>query len=239
MPDSERLLIVNADDFGQSPGVNEGIIAAHEHGIVTSTSLMVRWPAASEAARYARSHPAFGVGLHVDLGEMRYSEEEENWVQIYEVVPHDDVERVRKEAERQLADFFTAVGRVPTHLDSHQHVHMQEPVRTVLAGLAASLAVPLRSCTPAIHYCGDFYGQASKGYAYPEGISVARLLKVFDDLPAGTTELGCHPGLGEDVVSMYRTERATEVQTLCDPRVRAAIKAGNIRLISFREAILA
>jgi len=46
----QRYLIVNADDFGQSQGVNRGVIAAHEHGIVTSASLMVRWPAAIEAA---------------------------------------------------------------------------------------------------------------------------------------------------------------------------------------------
>ena len=236
MPDSERRLIVNADDFGQSPGVNRGIIAAHERGIVTSASLMVRWPAARAAAEYARSHPALGVGLHLDLGEMRYLEEEENWVEIYEVVPHGDPAAVRQEVARQLADFFTAVGRAPTHLDSHQHVHTHEPVRTILLELAASLAIPLRSCSPTIGYCGDFYGQASKGYAYPEGISVGQLLQILASLPPGTTELACHPGLGEDVDSMYRTERATEVQTLCDPRVRPALEASKIRLISFREA---
>ena len=237
MPDSERRLIVNADDFGQSAGVNEGIIAAHERGIVTSASLMVRWPAAREAAAYARSNPTLGVGLHVDLGEMRYSEAGETWVQMYEVVSHEDAAAVRREVERQLADFFSLVGRAPTHIDSHQHVHMHEPVRTVLVGIAAALAVPLRSCTPAIRYCGDFYGQSSKGYPYPEGVSVERLLQVLDDLPPGITELGCHPGLGEDVDSMYRMERGIEVQTLCDPRVKSAVEAGNIRLISFREAI--
>jgi len=177
------------------------------------------------------------VGLHVDLGEMRYSEAGETWVQMYEVVSHEDAAAVRREVERQLADFFSLVGRAPTHIDSHQHVHMHEPVRTVLVEIAAALAVPLRSCTPAIRYCGDFYGQSSKGYPYPEGVSVERLLQVLDDLPPGITELGCHPGLGEDVDSMYRMERGIEVQTLCDPRVKSAVEAGNIRLISFREAI--
>ena len=69
MPRSFRALIVNADDFGQSPGVNRGVIRAHERGIVTSVSLMVRWPASTEAAAYGRAHPALSVGLHVDLGE--------------------------------------------------------------------------------------------------------------------------------------------------------------------------
>ena len=51
----DRILIVNADDFGQSPGVNAGVIEAHERGIVTSASMMVCWPAAAGAADYARA----------------------------------------------------------------------------------------------------------------------------------------------------------------------------------------
>jgi hypothetical protein len=62
-------LIVNADDFGLSGGVNAGIMAAHEHGIVTSASLMVRWP----AARYAAGHPRMSLGLHLDLGEWAFT----------------------------------------------------------------------------------------------------------------------------------------------------------------------
>ena len=63
----QRYLIVNADNFGLSVGVNHGIIETHEHGIVTSASLMARWPAA--AAAYARAHPRLGLGLHLDIGE--------------------------------------------------------------------------------------------------------------------------------------------------------------------------
>src|SRR4030095_4795665 len=84
----EKYLIVNADDFGQSPGINRGIIEAHEHGIVTSASFMTRWPAAGEAASYAREHPKLSVGLHLDLGEWVYRAEE--WVPLYTVIPVDD-----------------------------------------------------------------------------------------------------------------------------------------------------
>src|SRR5262249_22921163 len=62
-----RYLIVNADDFGRSAGVNRGIIQAHEQGIVTSASLMVHWPAAREAAEYGRGRPGLSLGLHFDL----------------------------------------------------------------------------------------------------------------------------------------------------------------------------
>jgi hypothetical protein len=65
----KRRLIVTADDFGRSPGINRGIIAANEVGIVTSAKFMVRWPAAAGAAAYARERPDLALGLHFDLGE--------------------------------------------------------------------------------------------------------------------------------------------------------------------------
>src|SRR5262245_44565211 len=81
---ANRYLIVNADDFVQSEGINRGIIDAFENGIVTSVSLMARWRAAASAAAYARAHPNLSVGLHVDLGEWVYREGE--WQLLYEVV---------------------------------------------------------------------------------------------------------------------------------------------------------
>src|SRR6185503_13954375 len=79
----ERSLIVNADDFGLSPGVNAGVARTHEQGILTSASLMVRRPAAAAAAEYAQGTPALGVGLHVDLGEWARIDGE--WKAVYEV----------------------------------------------------------------------------------------------------------------------------------------------------------
>src|SRR5215211_263293 len=79
-----RMLVVNADDLGMSAGVNRGIFEAHERGIVTSASLMVRWPGVREAAAYAKAHPRLGVGLHLDFAE--WSIRDEQWVPLYEVV---------------------------------------------------------------------------------------------------------------------------------------------------------
>jgi predicted glycoside hydrolase/deacetylase ChbG (UPF0249 family) len=59
---TRRVLIVNADDFGLSPGVNRSVVQAHERGIVTGASLMVRWPAATEATAYARANPGLSLG---------------------------------------------------------------------------------------------------------------------------------------------------------------------------------
>ena len=112
---AKHYLIVNADDFGQSHSVNWGIIEAHERGIVTSASLMVRWPAAAEAAVYSRQHPNLSLGLHVDFGEWAYRSE--HWVPLYEVVPINDTTAVADEVSRQLTTFRRLVGKDPTHID--------------------------------------------------------------------------------------------------------------------------
>lgn len=229
----ERILVVNADDFGRSAGVNRGIAHAHEHGIVTDATLMVRWPAAVDAGAYARRTPTLGVGLHLDLAEWEYVESE--WRPCYEVVDSDDEAAVTAEVERQLARFLQLVGRPPTHLDSHQHVHRTEPVRSVLARLGRSLGVPVRDVTPGITYRGDFYGQDGRGWPVPDAITADALVAILRDLPEGVTELGCHPGFAADLDNVYRAERAVEVEALCDARVRRALEEERIQLRSFAD----
>lgn len=228
---AQRYLIVNADDFGLSPGVNRGIIKAHECGIVTSASLMVRMPAAAEAAAYAREHPSLSVGLHFDLGEWTYRNG--NWECVYEVAPVDDIAAAAREADKQLAAFQRLLGRKPSHIDSHQHIHREEPIRSILLGLANRLAVPLRHFSSAVRYCGEFYGQTSQGSPLPDAIGVHDLMEILAALPSGLTELSCHPGEGNDFHSMYSSEREQETKTLCDPRIQATLAGQEIQLCSF------
>ena len=228
-----RHLIVNADDFGQSPGVNQGVIHAHEYGILTSASLMVRWPAAAEAAEYGRRRTTLGVGLHLDLGEWVYRDGE--WVLLYEVVSLDEPSAVRAEVLRQLDGFRRLTGKDPTHLDSHQHVHLNEPVRAVAEEIAGQIGVPLRGCNPAVAYRGDFYGQTDEGATWPEGISFEGLIRILETLGEGVTELGCHPAATSDLDTMYRDERVQELRVLCDPRIQVELAGRGIRLLSFGE----
>jgi predicted glycoside hydrolase/deacetylase ChbG (UPF0249 family) len=228
---AKRYLIVNADDFGQSPSINQGVMEAYEHGIVTSASLMVRWPTSAEAAVYSRRHPELSLGLHLDFGEWIYCGE--HWMAVYQVVPCNDASVLAEEVARQLTTFRRLVGKDPTHLDSHQHVHLREPLRTVLTAAARELAVPLRHCGLDVHYRGDFYGQTPHGAPFPDAIRVEALINILETLPPGCTELGCHPGIGHDLDTMYCRERIEEVKVLCDPRVRASITTMGIELCSF------
>jgi len=229
---SERKLIVNADDFGRSLGVNRGVIRGHQEGIVTSATLMVRWPAASEAGSYA-GRSDLSVGLHLDLGEWEYRDGE--WRESYAVVPIGDPRAVEDEITRQLERFEAFAGRPPTHLDSHQHVHRDEPVAGALARAGARLGVPVRGAAPSIAYSGAFFGQDSRGAPFPEAITVEGLVATIEALPPGATELACHPAAEADHDSAYGLERLVELETLCDPRVRAAIDRAGIDLRSFAE----
>lgn len=215
-----RGLIVVADDFGLSPGVNAGVYESHTRGIVTATSLMVRHDAAKEAAEMARSLPDLDVGLHVDLGEW-WSDGGE-WTPVYQRVDENNAELVAEEVSEQIDVFVRLIGRPPTHLDSHQHVHERQPARSVLEQWARRLCVPLRG-TGDIRYEGRFYGQTVDGSALPEAITVDALVALLHDLPVGVSEMCCHPAAAVDVDTMYRNERLTELECLCHPAVRDAL----------------
>lgn len=236
-PEPDRsILIVNADDFGLSDGVSRAIVRAHVEGIVTSTSLMVRAAAAPSAIELARRHPALGLGLHLDLGEWKLHEGA--WLPLYSVVDIDDESSVRDEIARQLERFRELVGAEPTHIDSHQHVHRGEPVLSLVRDLARELDVPLRHTRRGARYHGDFYGQDVEGRSRPEWVSAEALAALIARLPYGVNEIACHPGERDDVAiahTMYRSERAIELESLCDARTRAAVERAGVELRSFRD----
>lgn len=227
-----RRMIVNADDFGSSAGVNRGIIEAHRRGIVTSASLMVRCPDAREAAALAAADPALAVGLHVDLGEWHYADGA--WPARYEVVDLTDADAIAHEVERQLDRFVGLIGRPPTHVDSHQHVHNDPVVRPIVARLGRRLGVPVRGMSP-VAYCGSFYGQDGRGFPVPDAITLEALVAIIAALPEGVTEVACHAGYGEGLDTTYRDERAVELVALCDPRARAALELHRVELVSFAD----
>ena len=224
-------LIVNADDFGLSDGVNRGIIEAHVGGIVTSTSLMVRQPAASAAVELARRYENLDVGLHLDFAEWACRDGE--WVELYRFVDVEDPQDVSREIERQIETFHRLLQRPPTHLDSHQHVHRRPRLFPIVSSIARQLGLPLRFDGTA-QYHGDFYGQTGEGAPDPSAISGQALSRLIASLGPGLHELCCHPGYADELNTMYRAERTLEIHSLCLSIVRQAILDHNIVLSGFR-----
>jgi hopanoid biosynthesis associated protein HpnK len=151
-----KRLIVNADDFGMTEGVNRAILEAHRHGIVTSTSLLTNGAAFASAVEIARSHPTLGVGVHLNLTEGSPASEPVRIPSL--LTPQGSFSpgaprlawRLRTgraalaeiEIEfRAQIDKVRAAGIEPTHLDGHQHVHMWPSVFVVTARLASHYGI--------------------------------------------------------------------------------------------------
>jgi predicted glycoside hydrolase/deacetylase ChbG (UPF0249 family) len=219
-----KYLIVNADDFGASSGVNRGIVEAHRRGVVTSTSLMVGMPGSEEAAGLARECPALSLGLHVQLDGNRGP-----------AADLTDAAACRALLSAQLTRFTELMDGPPTHLDSHHHVHTHPELLPLFTETAEARAIPLRDCS-GVRYCSSFYGQWA-GDQHPEQVSVAALISILaTEVGDGVTELGCHPGYADsDLVSSYTTERELELSTLCDVQVRHFLDDREVALIGFGE----
>lgn len=220
-----KYLIVNADDFGASTGVNRGIIDCHTRGVLTSTSMMVTGRAIDEAVRLSREHPKLAIGLHWDV----WGEDERQF-------DTHDLPAVRDEFRRQLDRFVELMGRMPTHIDSHRHAHRDPKVFPVFREMVAPLGVPLRG-DGRVRFEGHFYGQWEWKVTNLDHVSV----KVFQEMlrervAEGWTEFSCHPGyVTPDYQAVYLIEREEEVRTLTDPRVRATMEEEGIRLMSYAD----
>jgi predicted glycoside hydrolase/deacetylase ChbG (UPF0249 family) len=211
-----KWLIVTADDFGISRGINRGIVETHLGGVVTSTSLMVDRPACEEAVALARQCPKLSLGLHLELDGV-------------------DPENVPAEIERQQTRFMELVGSAPTHVDTHHDMHRDPEVLSPLLAWGRRIRVPVRGHSE-VRCSSKFYGQWG-GETHLEQIGVEALLRLLDEEAGeGMTEFNCHPGHPEPgFPSSYAAEREVEVRTLCHPQLRQAILERGFRLIGFRD----
>jgi predicted glycoside hydrolase/deacetylase ChbG (UPF0249 family) len=247
-----RILIVNADDCNLSRGVTRGILEAHRHGLVTSTTVMVNLPGLEEMRDVDRSAPALDVGLHLNLtfgppvlpppavsslvdASGRFIRDPRRQALA------SDPAQVRQELAAQAARFRAVFGRLPSHLDSHHHLHRFAPVLEAALDLAGSLNLPLRALSSEM--AGQIRG---RGLAAPDRMvgdvgpqaywARERLLATIASLEEGVTELVCHPGYADATLdSSYATQRDAEREALCDPGVAETLRKAGVRLAGYRE----
>ena len=151
-----RRLIVNADDFGRSPGINSAVIRAHREGILTSASLMVNEPGFEAAVALARENPLLGVGLHLTLlcGHSALSRERVPGLVNEKQEFTDNAagagfryffqaslrEELRQEIHAQFQK-FRATGLPLDHVNGHLHLHLHPTVFGILMEDAAQLGI--------------------------------------------------------------------------------------------------
>jgi len=242
-----RFLIINADDLGSSPEVNRGICVAHEKGVITDSSLLIKGPSAQEAIALIKKNPAFPVGLHIDLdpvlgwespGRERLSRPE-----LMQMLDDPDFsKKIRNGIETQITAFLDT-GLTPSHVDTHHHVHGFPHIFECL------LEAMDRYGIKALRFSNKGYTllsredititteQAQKmegalreqGIAYPDLLIDPLFPFSLHELPDGVAELMVHPSMGGD------EWRQRDFAMLMNPHFMKTVHDEGIKLISFSE----
>ena len=245
-----RTLIVNADDFGLTRGVNRGILDAHARGIVTSTTLIVNRPIEPALIDELKAS-GLGVGLHMNLtlgapvasatrvaslvdGEGKFIRDAR------EAAKRANKDEARIELGTQIDRFRSITGRFPTHLDTHHHIGRHEPILELVLDFARAIKAPVRSQDAEVRGAARRLALRTPdhfaGESGPEPYwSAERVLAHLASLAGGVTEFMTHPGyFDEDLAySRYGKQREMELAGLTDPRAREAVASEGIRLAHF------
>lgn len=218
-----RRLIVNADDFGFTHDVNEGIIEAHRNGILTATTLMANGDAFENAVTLARENKTLDVGCHLVLVQGQSVADPAR------ALPATVGELTRLVLRGQFPIYDELLAQVrrivragirPTHLDTHKHTHLLPPVLEAMARLAqefrigwirrpfdfgidrearitkSAVALGMRVTKP--HFARALGTVRTTdhfaGFQITGTLGEANLIATLERLPEGLTEFMCHPG---------------------------------------------
>lgn len=205
-----KYLIVNADDFGYSYGVNRGIIAAHVNGVVTSTSVLVNRIAAAEATNLSK-YPNLSVGLHFDIK---------------------NPDNATSELLKQVEKLKNMIGKMPSHIDVHKILDRSPELDAVLRAYSDEHKIPVRQLGFA-KFIDSYHGPHSGG-----DLSVDRFKLAINQATDPYNEIMCHPGYCDDYLlqnSAYSQPREQELKTLCDPSLKDYIAQKDLKLINWQE----
>ena len=259
-----KRLIVNADDFGFTRDVNEGILEAHRHGILTATTLMATGTAFDHAVELARQNRSLDIGCHLVLvggpglpgtvGELVVALARRSI-------------RVYPELQRQVRRIVDA-GLRPTHLDTHKHTHLLPPVLDALARISQEFDIPwirrpfdfpLNATDVSwskktisrsfglvrrrFHRVLERHGCRTTdhfaGFQITGSYDTRELVRLIAQLPEGTTEFMCHPGFCTAELHSTRTRlkgsRERELRALTSLGVRDAMQSAGVDLVSYRD----
>jgi predicted glycoside hydrolase/deacetylase ChbG (UPF0249 family) len=246
----EMKLIVNADDFGLSRGVNLGIIEAFKNGIVTSTTLMMNMPEIEHALGLLKENIKLGMGIHLVATTGRpISNSVPSLIQqngkfhgMREIEKYARPEDIRKEFTCQIEKFLS-LGIIPTHIDSHHHVHMADQVLDIVLEIAKKYDLPVRLGDKEIlkkqsykevkttkYFSDGFYG---KELTSEKLIDILRQAEHYE-----TLEIMSHPAYIDQVLlngSSYSLPRCKELEILTNPKILSYVEEHKIELISFKD----
>ena len=246
-------IIVNADDFGYSKGVNLGIIEAYRNGLVRSTTIMPPMPGYEHAVELAQKNPGLKVGVHLTLSTGKslcethktITDSNGNFLNLK------DIERKANAGELNLAEVeaeyeaqiqkVVSSGIKPSHFDSHHHVHNLPGIVGVFLKLARKYNVNVRLYNKGL-LVGDYIGiKAAKAFDdtfFGEGVSCDNLKSVIGARSDTSLEIMCHPAYVDQALyagSSYNIKRALELEVLTSDEMKKYVVTNGHTLCSFAD----
>ena len=251
---TKKALVVNADDFGMTLGVSQGILTAMKNGLVTETCAMVNSPYFDQSVALAQQANLTQMGLHLnvtvfspvsqDPKVLALTEENGQWgksvLKSLQSADSSVLEALKIEFEAQIARLL-ATGLNLTHLNTHHGLGMySKEVFGILEDLAVAHNVPLRredTLLASKDSTSNLTQSTDQCWILDSSLSEADILKKLDSLAtdANSVELCCHPGLVDEPLkgfSSMLSERERDLALLTDPGFVAILKA-RFELIDF------
>jgi hypothetical protein len=190
-------LIINADDFGLTEKVNEGIIQSIQNGIVNSTTFMVNTKHFKKSIEQIKKYN-IKTGIHINLcyGKPVSNNETvssltdkngyfyKNEFQLIHLIKHkkNKIEHIKTEIYNQLSKLYDN-GIKPTHIDSHKHIHHYLPVYNIITELADKFNIKKIRIAKDIDFLKSFNKLQKDNYYYFQWyINLMELTKKYNKL---------------------------------------------------------
>ena len=238
-------LILNADDFGYSNGVNYGIIDAYKNGVLTSTTLMVTMSGTMHVVELMKENPELSVGLHLNISLGKPLTDGETLVDEngYFMKPDSlhkeylyNEDELRAEVRAQYEKYLNIVGKKPSHLDSHLFSTDKVPLmRKIASELALENDIPMRNFDIEAYNHVEFINYRN----YNAKPTLDYIVEFFEDIIKNEyVEIMTHPGYVDYSLnnnSSYNVQRTNEVEFLTSDVIKNLIKKNNVNLITYND----
>ena len=225
-------LIINADDYGYTKGINAGIRHGMLHGIITSTTVLSNCLINQDDVDQLKQIPNIGIGLHLNLTLEKpltqgksiqdangyfYDRKNLDFEQL-------DLVEVEQEFRAQIHQFIQYFNQTPSHFDSHHSIHDHPRILPITQKLMQEYQIPARRLSD-IHFVGTFFG---------ENATLSNLMEIIQNQPSDKCiEIMTHSGYSDDELrqkSSYSDLRENELQILTSHNIQTFIKQEGVEL---------